>query len=52
MKIFKLFASVILALTPVTLFSQTGEFYSFKVKTLEGEDFDLEIGRASCRERV
>ncbi len=41
MKIFKLFACLILALTPVTLFSQAGEFYSFKIKTLEGEDFDL-----------
>ncbi|NLA48400.1 MAG: glutathione peroxidase [Bacteroidales bacterium] len=29
-------------LIPVTLFSQTNGFYSFKVKTLEGNDFDLD----------
>ena len=31
----------ILATISMTLFSQTGGFYDFKVKTLEGEDFDL-----------
>ena len=39
MKRFTLFT--ILATISMTLFSQTGGFYDFKVKTLEGEDFDL-----------
>ncbi len=37
-----LFPYVMLMLIPVTLFSQTNGFYSFKVKTLEGNDFDLD----------
>jgi len=31
----------LITIMPVALFSQTGGFYDFKVKTLEGEDFDL-----------
>lgn len=41
MKIRKLFTIIILALIPLSLFSQQEGFYSFKVKTLEGADFDL-----------
>lgn len=33
---------VMLMLIPVTIFSQTNGFYSFKLKTLEGNDFDLD----------
>lgn len=41
MKLLKLFVTVILGVVPITLSSQSGGFYSFKVKTLEGNDFDL-----------
>jgi len=41
MKKLKLFTIIILMVVPFTLFSQEDGFYSFKVKTLEGEDFDL-----------
>lgn len=37
----KLLTLIILSVIPLTLFSQQEEFYSFKVKTLEGNDFDL-----------
>ncbi len=37
----KALAFFILAVIPLTMYSQTEGFYSFKVKTLEGEDFDL-----------
>ncbi|MBG0859513.1 MAG: glutathione peroxidase [Bacteroidales bacterium] len=37
----KLLAILFLAIIPGTLFSQNNGFYDFKVKTLEGDDFDL-----------
>ena len=37
----KLLAIMFFMLSPIPLFSQTSGFYDFKVKTLEGEDFDL-----------
>jgi glutathione peroxidase len=37
-----LFSYVMLMLIPVTIFSQTNGFYSFRLKTLEGNDFDLD----------
>ena len=41
MKKIKALAFFILAVIPPAIYSQTEGFYSFKVKTLEGEDFDL-----------
>jgi len=41
MKILKSFIFIVLAFLPLTLLSQTDGFYSFKVKTLEGNDFDF-----------
>jgi glutathione peroxidase len=41
MRILKTLRSVILVIIPLTGFSQSDGFYSFKVKTLEGQDFDL-----------
>lgn len=37
-----LFPCVMLILMPFTIFSQTSNFYSFKIKTLEGNDFNLD----------
>jgi len=37
----KLLSVFFLIVSPMTLFSQSAGFYDFKVKTLEGEDFDL-----------
>jgi glutathione peroxidase len=41
MRILKLVTLVILSALPFTLSAQADGFYSFKVKTLEGEDFDF-----------
>jgi glutathione peroxidase len=41
MKMIKLLSIFILTALPLTMYSQAEGFYSFKVKTLEGEDFDL-----------
>ena len=41
MKNLKLFSLAFLFLIPLAGFSQADGFYSFKVKTLEGNDFDL-----------
>ena len=41
MKKLKSFALLFSLIIPLTGFSQTDGFYSFKVKTLEGNDFDL-----------
>jgi glutathione peroxidase len=41
MKINKAVAFWIMAVIPLTICAQTDGFYSFKVKTLEGADFDL-----------
>jgi glutathione peroxidase len=35
--------SVLFLLISMTIQSQTGNFYDFKVKTLEGDDFDLSV---------
>lgn len=37
-----LFPCVMLILMPFTIFSQTSNFYSFRIKTLEGNDFNLD----------
>jgi glutathione peroxidase len=37
----KLFSLLFLMMSTITVFSQTSGFYDFKVKTLEGNDFDL-----------
>ena len=42
MKSSKLFLYVILTLFPITALTQAGGFYSFNLKTLEGNDFDLD----------
>jgi len=41
MKRNKLLFAIITMMMPMALFSQNSGFYDFKVKTLEGEDFDL-----------
>ena len=41
MKKLRAFSFYVLILLPVAGFTQEGGFYSFKVKTLEGQDFDL-----------
>jgi len=41
MKMFKTIAFLFLMTAPVTALTQSEGFYSFRVKTLEGEDFDL-----------
>ena len=41
MKMIKALTFLIMAVNPFTMYSQTDGFYSFKVKTLEGGDFDL-----------
>jgi len=41
MKTFKTYAFLILLMIPFNGFSQPEDFYSFKVKTLESQDFDL-----------
>lgn len=41
MKICKIISIVVSLSFPFVLFSQTESFYSFKVKTLDGEDFDF-----------
>ena len=41
MKLNKLIIAALLLMLPIAGFSQTSGFYDFKVKTLEGNDFDL-----------
>src|SRR5665647_3046347 len=41
MKKYKLIITALLMMMPMAIFSQTQGFYDFKVKTLEGSDFDL-----------
>ena len=41
MKMIKALTFLIMVVNPFTIYSQTDGFYSFKVKTLEGDDFDL-----------
>jgi glutathione peroxidase len=37
----RILITALIIMIPMGIFSQTGSFYDFKVKTLEGEDFDL-----------
>jgi len=37
----RLVISAFILMIPIAIFSQTGNFYDFRIKTLEGEDFDL-----------
>jgi glutathione peroxidase len=41
MKNYKLLVAALTMMMPMAIFSQTQGFYDFKVKTLEGNDFDL-----------
>ncbi len=41
MKIHKLFFASLMIMLPIAGYSQSSGFYDFKVKTLEGDDFDL-----------
>ena len=37
----RILTTALAIIMPMAIFSQTGSFYDFKVKTLEGDDFDL-----------